>query len=148
MGFRHFILLLGCLANIVSYTDRSSLSLTLLEMEKTLDGFGPQQQGIALSAFFWGYILTQVVGWKIVRLYDASETPWLYPKAGGGSGVDAQGNVSDVDIEAPDLDAHPLFARATCREALLGPADGLFIPAGTWHHVRSLTPSVSISFWF
>ena len=32
--------------------------------------------------------------------------------------------------------------------AVIGPGDGLFIPAGCWHHVRSLTPSWSINFWF
>ena len=53
MGYRHVVLLLGCLCNIISYTDRSSLSLTLLEMEKTLHWFGEAEQGVALSAFFF-----------------------------------------------------------------------------------------------
>ena len=69
MGFRHSILLLGCLANIVSYTDRSSLSLTLLEMENDLPNFDKAAQGVALSAFFCGYILTQVAGGLLSRRY-------------------------------------------------------------------------------
>ena len=93
-------------------------------------------------------VLTQVCGYKRVRLYAPSQTPLLYPKAAGGGGVDAQGNVSAVDVEAPDLDRFPDFARAKCTEAMLGPGEGLFIPAGTWHHVRSMTPAFSISFWF
>ena len=93
-------------------------------------------------------VLTQVVGHKFVRLYDASQTAWLYPKEGGGRGVDAQGNVSAVDVEAPDLESHPDFTKAVGYECVLGPGEGLYIPAGCWHHVRSLTPSWSISFWF
>ena len=53
-----------------------------------------------------------------------------------------------VRIEAPDLARHPRFARARCTEAVLGPGEMLFIPAGTWHYVRSLTPSLSVNFWF
>ena len=93
-------------------------------------------------------ILTQAVGYKRVRLYEASQTRWLYPKAAGGGGVDAQGNVSAVDVEAPDHGRFPDFAHATALEALIGPGDGLFIPAGCWHHVRSLSTAFSVSFWF
>jgi hypothetical protein len=93
-------------------------------------------------------VLTQVAGHKRVRLYDARQTPLLYPKDAGGTGVDAQGNVSAVDVEAPDLERYPDFARAVCTETVLGPGEGLYIPAGVWHHVRSLTTSFSVSFWF
>ena len=56
--------------------------------------------------------------------------------------------MSAVDIEAPDLVRFPKFARARGVEATLGPGDGLFIPAGCWHHVRSLSACFSVSFWF
>ena len=87
-------------------------------------------------------------GYKYVRMYEASQTALLYPKPAGGGGVDAQGNVSAVDIEAPDLGRFPEFQRAACLEVVLGPGDGLFIPAGCWHHVRSLSTAFSISFWW
>ena len=93
-------------------------------------------------------ILTQVVGHKLVRLFDASQTAHLYPCEGGGSGVEAQGNVSAVNVEAPDLERFPQFAKAAAYECVIGPGEGLYIPAGCWHHVRSLSPSWSISFWF
>ena len=38
-------------------------------------------------------ILTQVVGYKLVRLYEGSQTACLYPEEGGGGGIAAQGNV-------------------------------------------------------
>ncbi|EOD22482.1 hypothetical protein EMIHUDRAFT_240246 [Emiliania huxleyi CCMP1516] len=87
-----------------------------------------------------------VVGYKRVVLFPAEQTKWLYPKEAGGGGVDAQGNVSAVD--APDLERFPDYARAAGLEAVLGPGDGLYIPAGCWHHVRSLTAAFSVSFWF
>ena len=49
-----------------------------------------------------------------VRLFEASQTERLYPLGGGGSGVEAQGNVSAVDVERPDrprlLPDDPLMA--------------------------------------
>jgi hypothetical protein len=42
---------------------------------------------------------------------------------------------SQVDIEAPDLSQHPLFAEADSWEVLLNSGDMLFIPAFYWHQV-------------
>jgi hypothetical protein len=53
---------------------------------------------------------------------------------------------NEIDAEHPDLDAFPDFADVVRREVELAPGDGLFIPVGWWHHVRALTPSVSVSF--
>ena len=50
---------------------------------------------------FLGTFPPQVVGYKRVVLFPAEQTKWLYPKEAGGGGVDAQGNVSAVDVEAP-----------------------------------------------
>ncbi|KAK9450783.1 uncharacterized protein V1518DRAFT_411697 [Limtongia smithiae] len=33
-------------------------------------------------------------------------------------------------------------------ECILAPGDALFIPAGWWHYVKSLSPSFSVNFWF
>ena len=96
-------------------------------------------------------VLTQVVGYKRIKLYGADQTRYLYAidaANGGGGGIDAQGNVSAVDVEAPDLERFPLFAEAKGQEVVLGPGDGLYVPAGCWHHVRSLSRAFSVSFWF
>ena len=90
-----------------------------------------------------------------MRLYAPAETPRLYVRGAGGEGTGkdggglcAQGNVSEVDVEAPDLSRHPLFAEAAYEEVVLRPGEMLFIPARTWHYVRGLSTSWSISFWF
>ncbi|PSN73550.1 Clavaminate synthase-like protein [Corynespora cassiicola Philippines] len=42
----------------------------------------------------------------------------------------------------------PGFVDAPYRECVLGPGECLYIPAGWWHYVRSLSPSFSVSFWW
>jgi hypothetical protein len=48
-------------------------------------------------------LFAQVVGSKYVRLYPPSETPKLYARGAEEGGLCAQGNVSEVDVEAPEL---------------------------------------------
>ena len=56
---------------------------------------------------------------------------------------------SQVDVVNPNLGEHPLFGEIEyCYEDEIGPGEGLFLPRGTWHHVSSLSTSVSISFWW
>lgn len=87
-------------------------------------------------------LYAQVLGYKFLRLFPPSETPRLYPLQG------IMNNTSRVDVEDPDLDEFPDFGGAKSYDVIVGPGDLLFIPVGWWHHVRSLTVSCSISFWF
>ena len=34
------------------------------------------------------------------------------------------------------------------REVIVGPGECLYIPAGWWHYIESLTTSYSVSFWW
>lgn len=52
---------------------------------------------------------------------------------------------SDLDAERFDLQRYPYLAGVDRQVVTLGPGDALFIPAGWWHHVRALSPSVSVS---
>ncbi|GKZ00957.1 hypothetical protein MPSEU_001047200 [Mayamaea pseudoterrestris] len=91
-------------------------------------------------------LFVQLVGAKYVRLYSANETSKLYVNKQCAYGL--QGNMSDVDCEREDFDKHPLAREAAFEEVLLLPGDALFIPARTWHYVRSLTTSISVNYWF
>jgi hypothetical protein len=114
---------------------------------------------------------------RYVRIYEKKQTKFLYrvpAAAGGGDSVDigtgdgaragslrpkkrrsggaaAQGNLSAIGraIEQDEVLAKfPLLAQAEYSEAILGPGDALYMPAGVWHYVRSLETSLSINYWF
>ncbi len=59
-----------------------------------------------------------------------------------GSGVSFY---SFIDVEHPDTRRFPSFADIPKLTVTLGPGECLYIPAGWWHFVRSLSVSVSIS---
>ena len=88
-------------------------------------------------------LLAQVVGTKYVRLYHPRHTESLYPYTTG-----LTQNSSQIDIDDPDLSAHPAFARVTAEECVLYPGQMLFIPPGWWHYVKALSVSFSVSFWW
>lgn len=109
-------------------------------------------------------ILMQLVGRKRVTLLSTT-----IPNEGSGGNeeheIDSktvlyvgddhgqQYNTSSIDIEKPhsiDTDKYPLFNQAIphFKTALLHPGDALFIPSKYWHHVRSLTLSMSLNAWW
>jgi len=97
---------------------------------------GPQGAVTPLHFDLQNAILAQPYGRKRVILAAPSETAYLYQ---GESGY------ACVDPERPDLQAFPRFREAKLLETALEAGDGLFLPYGWWHHVRSLTASISLS---
>ncbi|XP_070940386.1 bifunctional peptidase and arginyl-hydroxylase JMJD5 isoform X4 [Macaca nemestrina] len=53
-----------------------------------------------------------------------------------------------VDVENPDLEKFPEFAKAPFLSCILSPGEILFIPVKHWHYVRALDLSFSVSFWW
>ncbi|XP_077589874.1 lysine-specific demethylase 8 [Stigmatopora nigra] len=87
--------------------------------------------------------LAQVVGCKYIRLYSPEESDKLYPNPSP-----LLHNTSQVEVENPDPEHFPEFAKAPYLECILRPGDVLFIPIQHWHYVRSLEQSFSVSFWW
>ena len=84
-------------------------------------------------------MLIQVSGTKRVALFPPSDFHFMY----------MSGDKSEVmDVDSPDLDQHPLFARATKHTCELVAGEVLFIPALWLHNVATVTYSVSVNvFW-
>lgn len=87
-------------------------------------------------------ILVQVLGEKFIILASPNEAKNLYPYEGLLS------NTSQVDPENLDVEKFPLSKNVKFHRLVLKAGEMLYIPKLWWHYVRSLTPSISISFWF
>ena len=87
-------------------------------------------------------LLCQVVGSKRVLLLAPAQGARLQAHEG------PMANTATADPEAAEVAATLAQQGATLLSAVVGPGEVLFIPKGWWHHVRSLTPSISLSFWW
>lgn len=86
-------------------------------------------------------LFAQIVGRKRFVLYPYEQTPDLYPS----DIFDYQSVFSAVNLDAPDLQAHPNFARTKAIEVIVSPGELLVIPNKMWHQVTALDTSVSIT---
>ena len=81
--------------------------------------------------------LMQIEGVKEYVAFPPNSEPFLYPRPLEGR--------SPIDVENPDFDRYPLFARAAGFRFKLYPGETLFVPAGWWHTARILSPSITVS---
>jgi ACS family sodium-dependent inorganic phosphate cotransporter len=66
---QRFMLVALCFgATFVCYIDRVNISVAIIPMAESL-GWGVETQGTVLSAFFVGYLLTQIVGGRLADRY-------------------------------------------------------------------------------
>jgi len=90
--------------------------------------------GLSSHAF-----LMQIYGRKRYYAWPPSDSEFMY----------AQGdppNISPVrDIEHPDLEKYPLFAKAHLTTFVLEPGEMLFVPSRWWHTAKMLTASITLS---
>lgn len=104
--------------------------------EKINVWMGPANTVTPLHYDLSNLLLAQVYGRKRVKLISPLNTGHLYNHRGG---------YSQVDPEQPDFNKFPLFENVTVYTVLLEAGDALFLPFGWWHHVRSLSSSISLS---
>jgi fucose permease len=61
---RRFVIVLLCsLSVMISYADRTNISIALMQMQDEMK-WSDTTVGLVNSSFFWGYALTQVIGGK------------------------------------------------------------------------------------
>ena len=90
-----------------------------------------------------------VAGQRKFTVFPPEQINNLYP----GPALNAPGGVpvSMVDINKPDLDLYPNYAKAeaAAMNAVLEPGDGIFIPALWWHGVDSLQDlNILVNYWW
>jgi len=90
-----------------------------------------------------------VAGRRRFTVFPPDQTQNLYP--GPLELTPAGAPVSMVDLQAPDLEAYPRFAKAweTARSAVLEPGDAIYLPYCWWHGVDSLEAvSILVNYWW
>src|SRR5260370_35170689 len=58
---RYTVIGLFFFSTVICYLDRVNVSVAVIPMARDL-GYSPASQGLILSAFFWGYIVSQLAG--------------------------------------------------------------------------------------
>ncbi|XP_071451371.1 lysine-specific demethylase 8 [Hetaerina americana] len=120
-------------------------SATDAEVEPDINAwFGPKGTVSPLHYDPKHNLLAQVVGTKRVILYSSDDSEYLHPYEG-----QMLSNTSQVDPEDPKiLEKFPDVSSAQAWECEIRAGDMLYIPRCWWHHVRSLSTSFSVSFWW
>mmetsp|Transcript_85640 Transcript_85640/g.229129 ORF Transcript_85640/g.229129 Transcript_85640/m.229129 type:complete len:430 (-) Transcript_85640:416-1705(-) len=89
-------------------------------------------------------VLSQVFGEKEVVIWAPEETDKMYPFPNQHSCA----RQSMVHVDNPDLVAHPRYKLTHPLRTVLQPGDFIFLPAGWWHHLRSVSHlSTSVAWW-
>ncbi|HLP35080.1 MAG TPA: cupin-like domain-containing protein [Amoebophilaceae bacterium] len=88
-------------------------------------------------------LFAQLYGKKLVTLINPDQSEKCYPI--NRTWYDGYSN---IDVLNPDLETYPLFNDVVLFQTVLKPGDVLYIPQGWWHDIRSLTPSISVNFWW
>ncbi|XP_027353778.1 lysine-specific demethylase JMJ30-like isoform X2 [Abrus precatorius] len=94
-------------------------------------------------------ILAQVVGKKYIRLYSSSLSEELFPYSGTMLCNSSQ-NFLFLKVDLDDIDERkfPKVQDLEFVDCILEEGEMLYIPPKWWHYVRSLTTSLSVSFWW
>jgi ACS family sodium-dependent inorganic phosphate cotransporter len=113
---RYTVVGLFFFSTVICYLDRVNVSVAIIPMARDL-GYSPASQGLVLSAFFWGYIASQLAG------------GWIADRFGGkmvlGFGV---GCWSLATLLTP-LGASLSFPLLLGARVLLGVGEGVNFPA-------------------
>lgn len=99
--------------------------------------FGPAGTITPLHHDLTNNFMAQVHGRKRVRIASAHHVAQLY---------NSRHCYSEFDPENPDFDRFPLSRSVPFADVVLNPGEVLFLPVGSWHHVRGLDITITVSF--
>lgn len=85
-------------------------------------------------------VLAQIYGSKAVIMVSPDQTPGMYPSRK----YDMVSTFSSIDPDHYDRKTHPLYEQVKPIHTKLEAGEMLFIPRGWWHHIRSLSSSISV----
>lgn len=103
---------------------------------------GPAGTVTPLHCDYDDNIFAQIWGSKRIFLSPPHHDEFLYARE-----ANAILFGSPFDPESPDFDKFPLAGQASMIECIVHPGDLLYVPAGWYHQVRSLTFSLSANRW-
>jgi hypothetical protein len=103
---------------------------------------GPAGTVTPLHCDYDDNIFAQIWGTKRIFLSPPHHDEFLYP-----SEANAILFGSPFNPEEPDFEKFPLARQASMIECIVNPGDLLYVPAGWYHQVRSLTFSLSANRW-
>lgn len=103
---------------------------------------GPAGTVTPLHCDYDDNIFAQIWGSKRIFLSPPHHDEFLYPRE-----ANAVLFGSPFDPEASDFGKFPLAQQATMIECIVAPGDMLYVPAGWFHQVRSLSFSLSTNRW-
>jgi len=103
---------------------------------------GPAGTVTPLHCDFDDNLFAQIWGSKRILLAPPHHDEFLYTRE-----ANALLFGSPFDPEAPDYERFPLARQAALVECVVGPGDMLYVPAGWYHQVRSLSFSLSANRW-
>ena len=103
---------------------------------------GPAGTVTPLHCDYDDNVFAQLWGTKRIFLAPPHHDAFLYPRE-----ANAILFGSPFDPEAPDYDRFPLARQAALVEVIVAPGEMLYVPAGWYHQVRSLTFSLSCNRW-
>jgi histone arginine demethylase JMJD6 len=112
----------------------------LSSVEAYIGGEGAQFPTLHYDNWHTHAFLMQLYGDKEYLAFSPKQTAYMYPRDG------LERNKSQIDdVLAPDPAKFPLFDQAEGARFELHAGETLFVPAGWWHTVRILNPSVTVS---
>ena len=118
---RYTVVALFFLGTALCYIDRISISVAIIPLARQF-GYDSTAQGLVLSAFFWGYLWTQLVG------------GWMADRFGGHRVLAAGVAIWSLATFVTPFAAAPTFSALLAARVMLGLGEGVNFPS-----IHSLT---------